>query len=174
MARWLVTMAGEERRGVEEEEHAHHTPRRMSGWHGGAVPAWAARGYPRRTSSRHHREHRTRRFHRRAHTHHDHLEDAQHALGRSQRGVELDGDRDTKTQAGSSHRSPRRGGGHQINLVEEEEGTERSVSPKVAAVEFAGGDQNHRAMVRRLGFCQRRAQEREGERSERAKWAGSV
>jgi hypothetical protein len=54
MARWPVTMAGEERRGVEEEEHAHHTPRRMSGRHGGAVPAWPARGYPGRTSPQHH------------------------------------------------------------------------------------------------------------------------
>jgi hypothetical protein len=55
MARWPVIMAREERREVEGEEHAHHTPRRMSGRHGGAVPARLARDYPGRTSPRHHR-----------------------------------------------------------------------------------------------------------------------
>jgi hypothetical protein len=63
MARWPVTMVGEERREVEVEEHAHHMPRCMSGRHGGAVPARPARGYPGESSPRHHREHRTRRFH---------------------------------------------------------------------------------------------------------------
>jgi hypothetical protein len=55
MARWPVTMARKERREVEGEEHAHHTPRRMSGRHGGAVPAQPARDYPGRTSPWHHR-----------------------------------------------------------------------------------------------------------------------
>jgi hypothetical protein len=49
-------MAREERREVEGEEHAHHTPRRMSGRHGGAVPARPARDYPGRTSPQHHRQ----------------------------------------------------------------------------------------------------------------------
>jgi hypothetical protein len=49
-------------------EHAHHSPRCMSGRHGGAVPARPARGYPGKTSPQHHREHHTRRFHQRAHT----------------------------------------------------------------------------------------------------------
>jgi hypothetical protein len=57
-----------EERGRGEEEEAHRTPRRLSRRHGGAVPARPARCYPRRSSPRHHREHRTRRFYRRAHT----------------------------------------------------------------------------------------------------------
>jgi hypothetical protein len=56
MARWPVTMAREVRREVEGEEHAHHTPRRMSGRHGGAVLARPARDYTGRTSPRHHRQ----------------------------------------------------------------------------------------------------------------------
>jgi hypothetical protein len=68
------------------------------------------------------------------------------------RGVELGGDRAANTQVGSSHGSPRRGSGRRIYSVEEEEGAERSISPKVAAAESAGGSQNRRATARRLGL----------------------
>jgi hypothetical protein len=81
------------------------------------------------------------------HTHHDLLGEAQQAPGRSWRGVELGGDREAKTQAGSSHRSPRRGGGQRIYLVEMEEGAEESSSPKVAAAELAGVGRNRQAMT---------------------------
>jgi hypothetical protein len=50
-----------------------------------------------------------------------------------------------KPERDSRHRSPRRGSGHQIDLVEEEEGAERSSSPKVAAAELAGAGQNPQA-----------------------------
>jgi hypothetical protein len=153
-----------EERGRGEEEHAHRTPRRMSGRHGGAVPARPARGYLRESSPRHHREHRTRCFHRCAHTHHDLLGEAQQAPGRSRRGVDHGGDREAKTRAGSSHRSPRRGGSRRIYLVEMEEGAEESSSPKVAAAELAGVGRNRQATAGRLGFRQSRAREREGKR----------
>jgi hypothetical protein len=50
-----------------------------------------------------------------------------------------------KPEWDSSHRSPRRGRGRQIDLVEEEEGAERISSPKVAAAELAGAGQNPQA-----------------------------
>jgi hypothetical protein len=59
-------------------------------------------------------------------------------------------------------------------LVEEEEGAERSNSPKVAAAELVRGGQNHRTMARRLGFRQSEAREREGERVRESsvEWVG--
>jgi hypothetical protein len=75
---------------------------------------------------------------------------------------------------GSSHGSSRRGSGRQICSVEEEEGAERSILPKVAATEFTGGSQNRRAMVRRLGFRGSQSSGERGERSERSHvgWVG--
>jgi hypothetical protein len=91
-----------------------------------------------------------------------------------QRSDELEGDRAAKTRVGSSHGSSRRGSGRRICSVEEEEGAEWSISPKVAAAEFAGGSRNHRATARRLGFCGSQSSGVRGERSEQSHvgWVG--
>jgi hypothetical protein len=130
MARWPVTMAGEERREVEEEEHAHHTPRRMSRWHGRAVPARPARGYPGKTSPQHHREHRTRCFHRRctptwttASMHIKHREEIRWGVSSEATGA-------GENLSGERPRSHRRGEEFQIHLVEEEEGRGAHHMPK--------------------------------------------
>jgi hypothetical protein len=76
-----------------------------------------------------------------------------------------------KSQAGSSHRSPRRGGGRRNGLVEIEEGTGASISPKVAMVEVAGVGRNGRAMA----AVNQIARGSEGRRRRaRGGWAGSV
>jgi hypothetical protein len=64
---------------------------------------------------------------------------------------EFGGGREAISRVRSSHRSPHRGSGHQICLVEEEEGAEGSILPKVAAAESAGGSQNCRAKARQFG-----------------------
>jgi hypothetical protein len=127
------------------------------------VPARPARGYPRESSPRHHREHCTRHFHRHAHTHthHDHLEEALQAPGRSRRGVEFSDDREANSRARSSHGSSRRGGGRRNHLVEIEEGAEENSSPKVAAAELTGVGLNRQAMAGRLGFAGELERERE-------------
>jgi hypothetical protein len=57
-------------------------------------------------------------------------------------------------------------------LVEMEEGTEESSSPKVAVAELTEVGRNRQATAGRLGFRQRGAWEREGEWvRERAAWA---
>jgi hypothetical protein len=109
--------------GREDEEYAHRSPRRVSRRHGGAVPARPARCHPRKSSPRHHREHRIWRFHRRATTPRF-LGEAPLASEseRGRRGLELSGGGGVKSRAGSSHRSPQRGGGLRNYLVEVEEG----------------------------------------------------
>jgi hypothetical protein len=102
------------KRGREEEEHTHHTPRRMSGRHGGAVPARPARDYLGRTSPRHHRR-------------------STHTLGQPQartaRPVRRSGEvwvwrrqEPERSRAEIEPRSRWRGTGFQIHSVEEEEG----------------------------------------------------
>jgi hypothetical protein len=90
------------------------------------------------------------------------------------RGDEIRGDRAAKTRVGSSHRSSRRGSAHRICSVEEEEGAERSILPKVAAAEFARGSQNCRAAERQLGFRGSQSSGERGERSEQSHvgWVG--
>jgi hypothetical protein len=143
------------------KKNTHRTPRCLSRRHGGAVPARPARGYPRESSPRHHQEHRTRRFHRHAHTYHDNLGEAPQAPGRSRRGVEFSGDREANSRARSSHGSSRRGGGRRNHLVEIEEGAEESSLPKVAAAELAGVGLNRQATTGRLGFAGELERERE-------------
>jgi hypothetical protein len=133
MARWPVTMAREERREVEEEEHAHHTPRRMSGRHAGAVPTWPARDYPGKTSPQHHR--RCTHTWTTASTHSKHSEEIQ-------RGVSSEAIEVGEILSGDRPRSHRRGEEFQIHLVEEEEGRgahrmlkcRRRKSPEMAGI----------------------------------------
>jgi hypothetical protein len=67
--------------------------------------------------------------------------------GRGRRGIEIGGDRDAETRAGSHHGSPRRGGSQRNGLVEIEEDARASVSPKVATAMVAGVGQNGQATV---------------------------
>jgi hypothetical protein len=134
-----------EERGREDEEHAHHSPRRVSRRHGGAVPARSARCHPRKSSPRHHREHRIRRFHRRATTPRSPRRSTAGIREGGRRGLELSGGRGVKSRAGSSHGSPRRGGGRRNYLVEVEEATAASISPKVAAAKVTGAGRNRQA-----------------------------
>jgi hypothetical protein len=105
--------------------------------------------------------------HRRVHTHHDLLGEAPQALGRSRRGVEISSDREAISRAGSSLGSPRRGGGWQNHLVEMEEGSEESNSPKVAVAELAGVGRDRQATARRLGFAREELESERGGESER-------
>jgi hypothetical protein len=58
--------------------------------------------------------------------------------GRSRRGVEIGGEPDAKSRAGSGHLFPRRGGGRRNGSVEMEEGAGASISPKVATAMATG------------------------------------
>jgi hypothetical protein len=76
-----------------------------------------------------------------------------------------------KSRAGSSYGSPRRGGGRRNYLVEVGEGTEASISPKVATVEVAGVGRNGQATA----AVKQIARGSEGRRRRaRGGWAGSV
>jgi hypothetical protein len=132
-------------------------PRCSSGWHGGVVPARLARGCPRESSPRHHQEHRTTGVY--THTwissekhHRHHREPARCRDQRRQRG---------DFRAGSSSGSPRRGGGRRNLLVEMEEGSEESNSPKVAAAELARVGRDRQAMARATRVRQRGTRGRE-------------
>jgi hypothetical protein len=52
-----------------------------------------------------------------------------------------------ETQGETSHRSPRRGSTHQIQLEERVEDVEAQRLPQVAVAEFARGEQERRAMA---------------------------
>jgi hypothetical protein len=81
-----------------------------------------------------------RRFHRRAHTHLITSKEHNRRQGRSRRGVEIGGESDVKSRAGSDHGSPRRGSGRRNSLVEMKEGARASISPKMASALVGGGD----------------------------------
>jgi hypothetical protein len=105
------------------------------------------------------------------HTHQDLFEEAPQVSERSQRGIELSGGREVKSQAGSSHGSPRRRAGRRNYLVEVEEGTEASISPKVAMAEVAGVGRNGQVMA----TANQIARGSEGRRRRASGgWAGSV
>jgi hypothetical protein len=135
------------------------------------VPARPARGCPRESSPRHHQEHRTTgmythtRISIEKHRRH-HREPARCRDQRRQRG---------DSRAGSSSRSPQRGGGRWNLLVEMEEGSEESNSSKVVAMELAGVGQDRQATARVTRVRQRGTRGRERWREwEEAVWAGSV
>jgi hypothetical protein len=97
-------------------------------------------------------------------THQDLLEEAPQASERSRRGIGLSGGREVKSRAGSSHGSPRRGGGRRNYLVEVEEGTEASISPKVATVEVTGAGRNRQATAAAIQIARRIDGRERGER----------
>jgi hypothetical protein len=82
--------------------------------------------------------------------------------GRSRRGVEIGGESDVKSQAGSGHGSSRRGGGRRISLVEVEEGAGASISPKAASAMVVGGGRNGRATAEAIQIASELEREREG------------
>jgi hypothetical protein len=137
-------MAREKRVGQRGRRRYSPTPRRSSGRHGGAVPAWPARGYQGKTSLGHHGEHHTTGVH--THTvisskkHRRHQGAADEVAG----SVASEGDFPSGIQPGSS----RRGDIQQIHLVEMKEGVKESNSPKVAAAELAGVGRSRPAAVR--------------------------
>jgi hypothetical protein len=88
--------------------------------------------------------------------------------GRSRRGVEIGGEPDAKTRAGSGHGSPRRGGDQRNGLVEVEEGTGASISPKVATAMATGVGRRGQATAAAI---QSPARSRRGERP-RQVWVG--
>jgi hypothetical protein len=163
---------GKEAEDGEEEGGAHHSPRRMSRWHGGAVPARPARCHLGMTSPQHRREHHKRRFHRRAHTHLDHRKHAQLATWRGPVRWEDGGDREANIWVRSSHRSPRRGSGHRIGSVEEEEGAEGSVSAMVATAMVVGDGRNGRATAEAIQIARESTGVRERERRLGLGWVG--
>jgi hypothetical protein len=73
---------------------------------------------------------------------------------------------------GSSHGSPRRGGGRQNYSVEVEEGTAVSISPKVAAAKVTGAGRNRQAKAAAIQIARGIVGEEVGERV--GGWAGSV
>jgi hypothetical protein len=137
------------------------TPRRLSGRHGGAVPARPVRGNQRKTSPWHHGEHHTIGVH--THTVISSMKHRRHqeAAGEVAGSVASEGDFPSGIQPGS----PRRGDGQQMHLVELKEGVKKSNSPKVAAAaELAGVGRSRQAAARRLGFARGRlGSERGGE-----------
>jgi hypothetical protein len=65
--------------------------------------------------------------------------------GKEPARVEIGGESDVKSRAGSDHGSPRRGSGCQISLAELEEGTGASISPKVASAMAVGDGRSSKA-----------------------------
>jgi hypothetical protein len=139
MPRWPKTMAEVEKRGVEEKKKKKLTVRpgaclggmvgqcprgRLDATRGGLHRGTTGSTAPGASTG--------------VHTHQDLLEEAPQASKRSRRGIEFSGGREVKSRAGSCHGSPRRRGGQRNYLVEVEEGTEASVSPKVATAEVTG------------------------------------
>jgi hypothetical protein len=130
MPRWPKTMAGVEKRGLEEMRNtltvrpgaclggmAGQCPRgRLDATRGGLHRGTTGSTAPGASTG--------------VQPHQDPLGEAPQASERSRRGMELSGGRGVKSRAGSNHGSPRRGGGRRNYLVEVEEGTEASVSPK--------------------------------------------
>jgi hypothetical protein len=76
-----------------------------------------------------------------------------------------------KSRAGSSHGSPRRGGGQRNYLVEVEEGAAASISPKVATAKVTGAGRNRQATAAANQIARGTTREREGGDWG---WAGSV
>jgi hypothetical protein len=101
------------------------------------------------------------------HTHTMTSSEKHRAPGRSRRGVEFSGDREVNSRVRSSPGSPRRRGGRQNHLVEMEEGSEESNSPKVGATELAGVGRDRQATAGRLGFAREDLGSERGGESER-------
>jgi hypothetical protein len=75
-----------------------------------------------------------------------------------------------KSRAGSDHGSPQRGSGRPNSLVEAEEGTGASISPKVASAMVAGAGAARRR--RRRSGSPASPRERERERRVGMGWVG--
>jgi hypothetical protein len=85
--------------------------------------------------------------------------------GRGRQDVEIGGDREAKSHAGSHHGSPRRGGGRRCHLVELVGGAGASDSPKVSAAMVTGDGRSGQAMAAAIQI----ASELESERRERVR-----
>jgi hypothetical protein len=172
MARWPVTVAGEERR---EEEEERNTLTRCPGACLGGMAGQCPRGRPGATWGSLHRGSTgsTRpwmlppactRTATTSVSHNKHQERTSETLGSEATGA-------GRTRVGTSHGSPRRESGRRIQLEEGVEDTEAQRLPQVAVAEFAGGGQECRAMAAAI----RVHQSNSGKRGVRERgWTGSV
>jgi hypothetical protein len=139
-------------------------PGRMSGWHGGAVPARPARDYPGRTSSQHHR--RCTHTWTTASTHNKHNEEIKRGVSSEAIGAGeiLSGDRPPISSERRGVPNPLGRGGR---------GSRGASYARVSVAEVTGVGRDLQAMAAATSFAGGAREKKRGERARR-EWVGSV